>query len=331
MKSIGLALGSGGARGWAHIGVLRALQEAEITVNYISGASIGALVGAIYCAGELDELEDFIRDLSWRDMLAYFDMVFPTSGLLDGSKVYELLSEHIQGMKIEESEIPFCCVATDLIKGEEVHLTTGSMVDAVRASISVPGIFTPFCHGDRYLVDGGIVNPVPVDVVRKMGAEIVIAVNLNRNDITSGLGKSSSPADPTHGLTVSGKPEEEDADDKAITPPPSSSEASKRRKESFLKNLSNRYLSLQETLSGKVDQWLPDEDQGLNIFDVIGTSLNVMEQQVTRSRLETYLPDLLVEPPLNDFPIFDFHKADRIIRMGYTAMKQQLPAVKDLL
>ena len=126
----------GGARGWAHIGVVRALQEAGIRIDFISGASIGALVGAIYCAEELDELEDFIRDLSWRDMLLYFDMVFPTSGLLDGNKVYELLSEHMQGMKIEESPIPFCCVATDLIKGEEVHLKSGSMVDAVRASIS---------------------------------------------------------------------------------------------------------------------------------------------------------------------------------------------------
>jgi NTE family protein len=154
MKRVGLALGSGGARGWAHIGVIHALQEAGIRIDCISGASIGALVGAIHCAGELDELEDFILDLSWKDMFSFFDMVFPTSGLLDGDKVYELLSEHMQGMKFEDSPIPFCCVATDLIKGEEVHLSSGLMVDAVRASISVPGIFTPFCHGDLFLGDG---------------------------------------------------------------------------------------------------------------------------------------------------------------------------------
>ncbi len=317
MKSIGLALGSGGARGWAHIGVVRALQEAGIRIDFISGASIGALVGAIYCAEELDELEDFIRDLSWRDMLSYFDMVFPTSGLLDGNKVYELLSEHMQGMKIEESPIPFCCVATDLIKGEEVHLKSGSMVDAVRASISVPGIFTPFCRGDLFLGDGGIVNPVPVDVVRAMGADVVIAVNLNRNHVTGGLAESSQPDEAADG--------EDDPSPRAPT------EASNRRRESFLKSLSDRYQSLEDTLNKKVDQWFPSENPGPNIFDVIGTSLNVMEQQVTRSRLKAHAPDLLVEPRLNDFAIFDFHKATRIIRKGHTAMNQQLSALKALL
>ncbi|MDM7936810.1 MAG: patatin family protein [Cyanobium sp. CZS 48M] len=317
MKSVGLALGSGGARGWAHIGVIRALEEAGIPIDFISGASIGALVGAIHCADELDELEDFIRDLSWRDMLSYFDMVFPTTGLLDGNKVYELLSEHMQGMKIETSPIPFCCVATDLIRGEEVHLRSGSMVDAVRASISVPGIFTPFCHGDLFLGDGGIVNPVPVDVVRDMGADVVIAVNLNRSHVTGGLASSTLP-----------DPAEEGEDEPSPRTP---SETSNRRRESFLKSLGDRYQSLQETLHDKVDQWLPSEDPGPNIFDVIGTSLNVMEQQVTRSRLEAHAPDLLVEPPLNDFAIFDFHKANRIIRKGYRAMKGQVPALRELL
>ncbi len=329
MKSIGLALGSGGARGWAHIGVVRALQEADIPINYISGASIGALVGAIYCSGELDELEDFVRDLSWRDMLSYFDMVFPTSGLLDGNKVYDLLSEHMQGMKIEDCAIPFCCVATDLIKGEEVHLTSGSMVDAVRASISVPGIFTPFCHGELFLGDGGIVNPVPVDVVRGMGADVVIAVNLNRNHVTGGLAESTSPTGMVSADSSSIPDDAEESEEEQ--PARTSSESSLRRKQSFLDSLSSRYQSLQETLTDKVDQWFPAEDPGPNIFDVIGTSLNVMEQQVTRSRLEAHAPDLLVEPQLNDYAIFDFHKANRIIRKGYNAMKQQLPALRERL
>jgi NTE family protein len=269
MKRVGLALGSGGARGWAHIGVIRALQEAGIGIDLLSGASIGAPVGAIFCARELDELEDFVRELSWRDMLTYFDMVFPVSGLLDGNRVYDLLSDHIRGMTIEDSPIPFCCVATDLIRGREVHLRSGAMVDAVQASISVPGLFTPFSHGDRSLGDGGIVNPVPVDVVRAMGAEVVIAVNLNRNEDT---GAMEDPA---------GEPEEEDA--------------------------------------------------GPNIFDVIGTSLNVMEQQVTRGRLAAHAPDLLVEPALSNVAIFDFHRAARIIREGHRAMKQQLPALQERL
>ena len=215
--------------------------------RFLSGASIGALVGAIYCAGELDELEDFVRELSWRDMLSYFDMVFPTSGLLDGNRVYDLLSDHMQGMKIEDSPIPFCCVATDLIKGEEVHLRSGSMVDAVRASISVPGIFTPFCRGDLFLGDGGIVNPVPVDVVRAMGAEVVIAVNLNRNHVTGGLADSSQPDSQIREVSAAQADEAADGEDEPS--PRTPSEASKRRRESFLKNLSDRYQSLEDTLA----------------------------------------------------------------------------------
>jgi NTE family protein len=310
MKRVGLALGSGGARGWAHIGVIRALQEAGIGIDLLSGASIGALVGAIHCAGELDELEDFVRELSWRDMLSYFDMVFPVSGLLDGNRVYDLLSDHIRGMTIEDSPIPFCCVATDLIRGREVQLRSGAMVDAVRASISVPGIFTPFSHGDRFLGDGGIVNPVPVDVVRAMGAEVVIAVNLNRNHDT-------------------GAAEEEEAGDESPARTPS--ETSRVRRQSFLRRLQERYESVQEALQDKVQLWFPEEDPGPNIFDVIGTSLNVMEQQVTRSRLAAHAPDLLVEPALSDIAIFDFHRAGRIIRQGHRAMKQQLPALLELL
>ncbi|MCT0219100.1 patatin family protein [Synechococcus sp. CS-1329] len=327
MTSIGLALGSGGARGWAHIGVLRALQEQGIRIDGIAGSSIGALVGAMHCADELDDLEDFIRELSWKGMLSYFDMVFPTSGLLDGNKIYALLSERLQEMRIEDSDIPFCCVTTDLINGKEVQLRSGLMVDAVRASISVPGIFTPFCAGDRVLADGGLVNPVPVDVVRSMGAEVVIAVNLN----SPGTGSEAEPSGEAQGAT-----HRKEAEESGGGPHPrASSEASKQRKESFLKSLAERYENLQdnlqESLQDKVDRWFPDQDPCPNIFEVIGLSLNVMEQQVTRSRLEEHTPDLLVQPLLADFAIFDFHKADAIIRKGYTAMKQQMPALMELL
>jgi NTE family protein len=318
VKQVGLALGSGGARGWAHIGVIRALQEEGIGIRCIAGASIGALVGAIYCAGELDDLEDFVRDLRWRDLLTYFDMVFPTSGLLDGNRVYELLSEHMQAMQIQDAAIPFCCVATDLIRGEEVQLRSGCMVDAVRASISVPGIFTPFCDGDRYLGDGGIVNPVPVDVARDLGAELVIAVNLNRNHRSGGL---AEPAEPSElGQSCSQEVMERTRSDGA-----------NQRRETFLRSLQQRFENLQDSLNAKVDQWLDAEDPGPNIFEVIGTSLNVMEQQVTRGRLEVHVPDLLVEPALQDVAIFDFHEASRIIALGQRAMRDQLPALRKLL
>jgi len=231
-------------------------------------------------------------------------------------------------MRIEESEIKFCCVATDLIKGEEMHLSSGSMVEAVRASISVPGIFTPFCHGDLFLGDGGIVNPVPVDVAKAMGADLIIAVNLNCADSTK-IGAEATKIEITGGAEQSDNPQEKDH--KESQSQRESSEASKLRKQSFLKNLSDRYSDLEDKLHYKVENWLANENPCPNIFEVIGTSLNVMEQQVTRSRLEAHAPDLLVEPKLTDYAIFDFHEADAIIRKGYAAMKEQLPALEKLL
>ncbi len=320
MKTVGLALGSGGARGWAHIGAIRALEAADIKINYIAGASVGALVGAIYCAGELSELEAFIRDLSWKDLISYFDLVFPHSGLLDGNKIYELLSEHMQNMQIEDSEISFCCVATDLIQGKELHLKSGLMVDAVRASISIPGIFTPFIKNNRYLGDGGIVNPVPVDLVRGMGADLVVAVNVNRNPFTGAIGTGNPMS-----LAEVELSENREAGDVSATQP---NEAATEQKQTFLGRLQDGGKTLQDAVQKKIDNWLPDQPIGPNIFDVIGTSLNVMEQRVTRSQLERDPPDLLIEPDLTDYGIFDFHQADAIIRAGYHYMEQAIPELK---
>jgi NTE family protein len=160
-----------------------------------------------------------------------------------------------------------------------------------------------------------------------MDAEVVIAVNLNRNDVTGGLAQSSNN-DPINAAGYTGAVEHDESEEHPVRTP---NEASKSRKESFLKNLSDRYQSLQETLQDKVNRWFPEEDQGPNIFDVIGTSLNVMEQQVTRSRLKAHAPDLLVEPHLNDFAVFDFHQASHVIRRGHHAMKEQLPSLMELL
>ncbi|MEN9231745.1 MAG: patatin family protein [Thermostichus sp. DG02_5_bins_236] len=313
-KKLGLALGSGGARGWAHIGVIRALERAEIPIDYIAGASIGAFVGAIYAAGELDELEEFVRDLNWKMILSLFDVVFPTCGLLDGNKIYDLLTEHLQELCIEEAGIPFCCVATDLITGKEVQLRSGKMADAVRASISIPGIFTPLQYEGRYLGDGGIVNPVPVQVVREMGADIVIGVNLNHVD----------PVD------LEPQPEETEVETEV-------EETFQRRQRlnatgevieeetNFITRIRKRYRSLQEGIQEKISQWIPDEPSGPNIFDVIGTTLNVMEQSITRSILAQYPPDLLLQPKLSQYSIFDFHEADAIIREGYRQMRRAIP------
>ena len=187
---IGLALGSGSARGLAHIGVTRALKDAGIHVDYVAGTSIGAAIGAVYASGKLDSLQDAYLAMDWKKIAYFFDVVFPKSGIIDGKKVADFMRDYVHSENIEDLPLPFKAVATELNSGEEVVLETGDVIEAVRASISVPGMFTPVRRDGRVLVDGGLVNPVPVNVARAMGADIVIAVDINHGIVA---GKASAP------------------------------------------------------------------------------------------------------------------------------------------
>ncbi|MCW0207806.1 MAG: patatin-like phospholipase family protein, partial [Achromobacter sp.] len=193
---IGLALGSGSARGLAHIGVLRALKEAGITVDLVAGTSMGAVIGAVFASGKIDGLSARLRNLDWPGIVALLDPVFPRSGLIDGQRVAEFVRAHVPSARIEDLLLPFAAVATDITNGEQVVATTGDLTEAVRASIAVPGIVTPVRSNGRILVDGGLVNPVPVSVARAMGADLVIAVDLN-HDIVAG--RLSHPAAHANG------------------------------------------------------------------------------------------------------------------------------------
>jgi len=191
-----------------------------------------------------------------------------------------------------------------------VLLRCGKMADAVRASISIPGIFTPFQHEGRYLSDGGIVNPVPVRVVREMGAEVVLAVNLNHVD----------PAE------VELEVEETEVEETFQRRQRFNAEGEVIEEEtSFLTRIRKRYQSLQQAIQEKISQWFPDEPSGPNIFDVIGRTLNIMEQMVTHSVLAEHPADLLLQPKLSQYSIFDFHQADAIIREGYRQMRRAIP------
>lgn len=191
-KSVGLALGGGGARGCAHIGVIKALEEAGIEISYIAGTSIGALVGGVYASGKLQSLEDFVLGMDVKKVLFNLDPAISNQGILKGEKVKKLLTERFAAELIENTQIPFTAVAVELETGKEVHLQSGNLVEAIRASISIPGIFVPVKVGDVYLVDGGLLNPMPVDVVREMGSEVVVAVDLN-NSIRNLPEKRSKP------------------------------------------------------------------------------------------------------------------------------------------
>ena len=179
--NIGLALGGGAARGWAHVGVLEALDSRGLEIKAVAGTSIGALIGAFAAADKLDELKEISTSFGRRAAFKLFDPVFPVAGFVDGRKVEQFLREHLGDINIEDLPIPYAAVAVDLATGESLELHEGSVVDAVRASISIPGVFTPALSQGRCLVDGGLANPLPVDVVRGMGGDRVIAVDLNKD------------------------------------------------------------------------------------------------------------------------------------------------------
>ena len=175
---IGLALGSGSSRGWAHIGAIRALEERGVKPDLICGTSIGALVGAVYASGELDQLEEWVGRLAWTQVVRLMDLTWK-GGLIRGQRLFNLFRGIFQDRDIAQLDVPFGAVATELSSGREIWLRHGKLLDVVRASIAAPGLFTPVVYEGAVLVDGGLVNPVPVSMCRAFGAEIVIAIDLS--------------------------------------------------------------------------------------------------------------------------------------------------------
>ena len=190
---IGLALGSGSARGWAHIGVLRALQDAGITPDILSGCSIGALVGAAYADGDLDQLEHWATGLAWQDVVGLLDVGL-AGGLIKGDKLMAFFERHFVDKDFSALPLPFACVATDLANGQEIWLREGSVAAAVHASMAMPGLLAPVKRDGRLLVDGGLVNPVPVSLCRALGADIVIAVDLGSDIVGRSLKQAARAA-----------------------------------------------------------------------------------------------------------------------------------------
>ena len=303
---IGLALGSGSARGLAHIGVIRALIDAGIHVDYVAGTSMGAAIGAVYASGKLDSLQDAYLAMDWKKIAYFFDVVFPKSGIIDGKKVADFMREYVNSGCIEELPLPFKAVATELNSGEEVVLETGDVIDAVRASISVPGMLTPVRRNGRVLVDGGLVNPVPVNVARAMGADIVIAVDINH-----GIVEGKAPA-----------PQEKSQSDTDVIQ--SLSLLGSGRYRSAVERIEKGLRSL-ESNPGiiQIRAWLAEESLP-NIFEVLLSSINIMETQITSTRLQIDPPELLIQPPLGNVRFLEFNRAEEIISIGYETTRQQL-------
>jgi NTE family protein len=294
-KNIGLALGSGSARGWAHIGVIQALADAGIEIKCIAGTSIGSLVGAAFALNKIDVLEDFARQLDWKQIVSFLDVTFPRSGLIDGKKITDFFRGHVREINIEELPLPYCAVATELTTGYEVVLSEGDLLEAIRASISVPGIFTPLKKNGSFLIDGGLVNPVPAGVVRNLGADYVIAVDLNHDIVDKRSADSIAPVDPSLASVVD-------------QPPPP--------KWRIAQDLTNRLNEFSSPALSQVRQWL-HRDPVPNIFEVLTTSINIMEVQITATKLATDPPDLLIQPKLGDIRFLEFHRAEEAIAEGY--------------
>jgi len=309
-QKIGLALGSGSARGLAHIGVIRALEDAGIKIDYISGTSIGALIGSVYASDKLDALEKVYRDFDWKKIAYFFDVVFPKSGLIDGNKVEDFVREYTHAKNIEDLPLPFQAVATDMSTGKEVVLDKGDVIEAVRASISVPGIFTPVRKDGRVLVDGGLVNPVPVSTVRSMGAEFIIAVDLN-HDIVEGKAPQSiqEPVEESGFIETLGR-------------------IGGDKYQAAMERINLSIQSLDNPALNQVRTWLAEEPLP-NIFEVLLSSINIMEAQITQTKLRIDSPDLLIQPNLGSMRFLDFNRAKEIINMGYTETSKQLEHKSD--
>ena len=279
---LGIALGGGGARGWAHIGVLKALNEIGIQPDIIAGTSIGSIAGGCYAANELPELEVFATGLTKRKVLGFLDINMAGSSLISGRRICNALEGHLEGRRIEELDRKFVAVATEIGTGHEVWMDRGYLVNAMRASYALPGIFKPVNINGRWLFDGAMVNPVPVSVCRALGASVVIAVNLN-SDI---FGKGTII--PSHEAI-----EIEEIEHHAETDEPR-----------------------QTTLSRLRNHFFNDKSGSPGVSRVMLDAFNITQDRIARARLAGDPPDISIKPRLNGIGLFDFHRAEEMIQLG---------------
>lgn len=279
--TLGLALGSGSARGWSHIGVIKELDRIGIRPDIVCGCSIGAIVGAAYATGNIGKLEDWVRSLTRIKLARYFDLNISLNGFVDRERLQEFFHQHVCSptARIEDLAIRFATVSTDLRTGKEVWFQSGPLLDSVWASLALPGLFPPIRYGDQWLVDGGLVNPVPVSLCRALGADVVIAVSLN-GDIA---GKHFVQNDVNDG---------------------DSSSVIAR----FKKNIRAYKTSLFGTRT--------DAERVPSLYDAITGSMHIAQDRITRCRVAGDPPDVLLAPRLSHIGLLEFYRAEECIREG---------------
>jgi NTE family protein len=296
---LGLALGSGSARGWAHIGVIRALEERGIKPDVVCGSSVGALVGGVYAAGELDRLEQWVTGLAWTTVVRLMDLTW-RGGLIRGTRLFTLFRTILADRQIDDLAIPYGAIATELHSGRELWLRHGNVLEAVRASCAMPGLFTPVVRDGVVLVDGGLVNPVPVSMCRALGAELVVAVDLS-------WGKLG--------------PYRRSKERKVTT----------REEPSWIGKLTTKMMPGKGTPVDPSIVTQEEEPTIPSIFNVFMTALDIVETRVARSRLAGEPADVLITPLLPDFATMDFHRAEEAIAEGRAAVERMGPLLQQVL
>lgn len=288
--NIALALGSGIARGFAHIGVLRALRKHGFVPDMIAGTSIGAVVGGAYLAGKLNVLEDWALSLNRKRIVSYLDFKMGSGGLIKGQKILDLLSENVGDMCIEDLDRKFVALATDMVTGHEVWLRDGYIRDALRASFSLPGVFPPMKVGKQFLIDGALVNPVPVSVCRAQNPKMTIAIDLNADLISRNLSKTEN------------------------IPKAAGFDIKEMRKD--------KKLGIMNMFSRKIFDRDPNNP---SVFGVMVSSLGIILDRTTRSRLAGDPPDVHIKPRVGHIGLMEFDRAQELIIEGEAVVERMLP------
>lgn len=299
IQGIGLSLGSGMARGFAHIGVINCLMRHGIQPSIVTGTSMGAVVGACYIAGRLTTLEEWATSLNRMKILSYLDLRVRSAGMMGGKRLKKLLYSHFQDMNIEDLPHPFIAIAADLVTGHEVWLRKGSLIEAMSASFALPGVFPPVNRNGRLLVDGALVNPVPIAPAQAMGARMTIGVDLN----TDIIGKASKPGQTYQ--TIAGF---DVFDDKDVP---------KEEQQKFKSGMGRRLFSRKK--------------DSPSLFGVMVSALGIMQDRMTRSRLAGDPPDIHIKPQIGHIGLLEFEKAEELIALGEEAAEKSIPEIKDAM
>jgi len=304
-RKIGLALGSGAARGLAHIGVLKVLDREGIPIDFVAGTSAGALIGALYAAGISPmEIEEIALNIDRRKTISFFTPTISSSGLVDGSRIEKFIESILGRQNIGDLKIPFAAVATDLQTGEEIVITEGSLITALRASISIPGIFTPVKYKGRLLVDGGLVNPVPVSTTFNMGADIVIAVNVL-------------------------PPPQKNIQNLRIKKETRTTKIGKINSKVVNTRLGKYLVSMKPVIYAK--KLVKKKTSGPNMFSLILHSIAITNYQIAALQLTRHKPDFLINPEVEFIRPHEFFRGEEAISAGEKAALAVLPEIKDRL